>query len=129
MDSTVTDMDRNLKDIMLKAAAQAICDAGGAMGAQPEAVEQALEAQLRTSGMDGLSELTLLSGDLPDSSHKSAIHVGEAGAGPIWTLRVGSSTGNAGDCSMGTQAFLLPPGSLVPQVSCLTMKRRRVSSV
>mmetsp|Transcript_52529 Transcript_52529/g.94237 ORF Transcript_52529/g.94237 Transcript_52529/m.94237 type:complete len:151 (+) Transcript_52529:38-490(+) len=82
----------NLQHVMLRAAAQAICDAGGAMGAEAEVVENALREQLDVSQL-AVSELSLLSGGLPsEPAGRRTLYVGEEGAGPLWTLCLGSAS-------------------------------------
>ncbi|CAE8664348.1 unnamed protein product, partial [Polarella glacialis] len=88
---------------LLRAAAQAICDAGGAMGADAEVVEQALAQQVQAAGTS-LQQIALLSGGLPPvnccsgpagggggGSGGSTEHVflGEPGAGSLWALSLG----------------------------------------
>eukprot|EP00440_Ansanella_granifera_P060538 gb/GFBE01065614.1/.p1 GENE.gb/GFBE01065614.1/~~gb/GFBE01065614.1/.p1 ORF type:complete len:138 (+),score=23.67 gb/GFBE01065614.1/:1-414(+) len=128
-DGMLQQSHQRLQEIMLRAAAQAICDSGGAMGAGAEVVEQALAAQLKASGSTGVEDVSLLSGGLPETTGRGGFCIGEAGAGPMWTLCVGSAHQDGGASNAGQQAHHILPGALVPNATCLSAPKRRRTNV
>eukprot|EP00933_Yihiella_yeosuensis_P050496 TRINITY_DN48296_c0_g1_i1.p1 TRINITY_DN48296_c0_g1~~TRINITY_DN48296_c0_g1_i1.p1 ORF type:complete len:146 (+),score=20.55 TRINITY_DN48296_c0_g1_i1:64-438(+) len=123
----MADANKHLK-VLIRAAAQAICDSGGSMGASVDAMEQALAAQVEARGAASLEHIALLSSGLPQSLAGENVCIGEAGAGPVWTLSVGGMAGKTScqqDVDMQGTVYLMPEGILSSSCENQPTKRRK----